>query len=209
MNLDSIVAAVPGWVFRATGILCFAGFLAHRYTTRASYANPWLFWLEAAIPAVILLAYLTRPEPVRRARGVTAILLPFLASVLPFGLVLAPRTAFGLEHQDVILITLCVPTALMVWAYLSLNRSFSIMAEAREVKTGGPYRFVRHPVYVSQLLCGLVVLAWRFHPASLAIWILFVWTQAKRARAEEQALVEAHPSYADYMERVPRGLPGL
>lgn len=143
--LDRAVAAVPGWVYRATGAFCFASFLAYRMTTRATYTNQGLFWLEAAVPALILMAYLTRSDPKRRARGAAGILLPFVASALPLCLASSPRTDFGLAHQDVILVTLCFPTALMLWGYLALNRSFSIMAEARELKTGGPYRWVAIP----------------------------------------------------------------
>lgn len=205
--LDRAVAALPSWFFRAAGAACFGVFLAHRWSTRSGYPNQALFWLEAAIPAMILAAYLTRSEPKRRARGTTAILLPFVGAALPLGLQTSPPTAFGLEHQSVILITLCVPTALMIWAYMNLNRSFAIMAEAREMKTGGPYRFVRHPVYASQILCGAVVLVWRFSPWGLACWLTFIWVQTTRARAEEAALLEAHPEYACYMETTPGFLP--
>src|SRR5688572_8953728 len=37
--------------------------------------------------------------------------------------------------------------AIQVWAKLSLRRSFGMVPALRGVKTGGPYRFIRHPMY--------------------------------------------------------------
>ena len=49
--------------------------------------------------------------------------------------------------------------ALAVLVLLQLGRSFSIMAEARQLVTAGVYRWVRHPLYLAEELAviGIVL----------------------------------------------------
>jgi protein-S-isoprenylcysteine O-methyltransferase Ste14 len=84
---------------------------------------------------------------------------------------------------------------------LSLGRSFSIFSEVRELATTGLYRWVRHPLYLGEIVAVWgYVLAW---PAAWAIGCALVFTalQSWRARVEERRLLEFHPSYAAYRER--------
>ena len=41
---------------------------------------------------------------------------------------------------------------LAVWGLLYLRKSFSIIPEARRVVSGGPYRFIRHPLYAAEII---------------------------------------------------------
>lgn len=196
-------------VHRVLGAVAFAAFLGHRLGTRETYANDALFWLETAIPMAILAAYVTRPAPVRRARGWRAVALPLVTSVLPFGLILSPRTAFGLAHQDTLLALLCLPTALMVASYVALNRGFAIVAEARVLRVAGPYRWVRHPVYLAQLLAAGLVLIWRFSATGVVVAVAFTLCQITRIQEEEKALDEAFQDHAAYRARTWTLVPGL
>src|SRR5690606_25456405 len=99
-NLDRAVARVPHGAWRAAGAAITAGALAWRLTTRAEYRSAALFWLETAVPMLILAAYLTRPPPVRPARGFDAIVLPFVAAGMPFLFLIPPFTAWGGAHLD-------------------------------------------------------------------------------------------------------------
>lgn len=75
--------------------------------------------------------------------------------------------------------------------------------------TSGPYRHVRHPMYVSLLLflAGLVAAA-----PTLAAWTAFaalVAVLATKARLEEAFLRERFSDYADYATRTRRFVPGI
>ena len=75
--------------------------------------------------------------------------------------------------------------------------------------TEGPYRFVRHPVYLGEFgaCAGLVVVApslW-----NLGVAAIFVGAQAIRMRLEELALVAEFPEYAAYAAATPRIVPLL
>jgi protein-S-isoprenylcysteine O-methyltransferase Ste14 len=90
---------------------------------------------------------------------------------------------------------------LAVSALISLGRSFGIVAANRGIRTGGPYRFVRHPVYSAYILTEVGYL---LENPSLRNWCLFgvvMAFQAIRIVEEERTLAE-DPAYREYRERV-------
>lgn len=76
--------------------------------------------------------------------------------------------------------------------------------------TGGPYRWIRHPMYSALLLvCASVTLAAPgFHPGWTALLALAV-VLAIKARIEEDLLRARFSGYAEYAQRTRRFLPGL
>jgi protein-S-isoprenylcysteine O-methyltransferase Ste14 len=94
-------------------------------------------------------------------------------------------------------------------AVLALGRCFGILPEARGLVTRGPYRLVRHPVYLGELgaAAGLVV-------ASPSLWnvgalAVFACAQAVRMPLEERALSAEFPEYGEYAAQTPRLVPRL
>jgi protein-S-isoprenylcysteine O-methyltransferase Ste14 len=90
-----------------------------------------------------------------------------------------------------------------------LNRSFGLVAANRGVKVGGPYRIVRHPMYLGYIINQLGFLTASFSPTNLAIYLL-AWTfQIARVREEEHVL-QQDPSYRQFAGRVTSKLiPGV
>lgn len=77
------------------------------------------------------------------------------------------------------------------------------------LKTGGLYRYVRHPIYSGVLLlgAGIALTSGSLIAAGAAV-LLFIDLSIK-ARLEERFLRERFENYADYALRTPRFFPRL
>jgi protein-S-isoprenylcysteine O-methyltransferase Ste14 len=99
-----------------------------------------------------------------------------------------------------------------VWllaSVISLGRCFGVLPEARGLVTRGPYRLVRHPVYLGELAaCGGLVLA-APTTRNFFVAIVFAVAQAVRMRLEERELEEQFPEYRRYAAATPRLVPRL
>ncbi len=91
--------------------------------------------------------------------------------------------------------------SLAALAILYLGRSFGIVAANRGLKTGGPYRLVRHPIYAAHLLSGLGFLVANASPYNGALFATVLWAQLMRIQAEERFLGTLQ-EYRAYMAAV-------
>jgi protein-S-isoprenylcysteine O-methyltransferase Ste14 len=90
---------------------------------------------------------------------------------------------------------------LQVAAVMSLNRSFAMVPALREIKTGGLYRIVRHPLYATYLLTFTGYLASNFSLRNLAACVAAIALMLWRIRLEEAHLAP-DADYRDYCARV-------
>lgn len=192
-----------GWLKIGAAVLC-GGFLIHRLVQFPHYQNPWLWGVESGVFVIVLLAYLLRVDPLARSQGVREIVIPVVATLLPFALLLAPVHPF-IQHQpvllEVIFWTMTLATGFTVWALWHLRQAFSITVEARVLVTQGPYRLVRHPVYLGEIIAVAAVCLWRFSLINVVLCAMFITLQLMRAGMEERKLTAAIPAYADYARR--------
>lgn len=98
----------------------------------------------------------------------------------------------------------------LAWSILSLRTSFSVLPEARALAKRGPYRIVRHPMYLGYSALWIVwaveaqrgIVPWLW--ATLGI-LLFAY----RAFVEERKMRRFVPGYADYSEQTGGFIPFL
>lgn len=169
-----------------------------------------LLALYAVLRMIVALAFAfftaQRSEPRRRSREPAA----FIACAVAM-LAVVPVAGPGSGTPSTLLLAgdaVAVGGSLWIFAsVLALGRCFGVLPEARGLVTRGPYRLVRHPVYLGEIaaLAGLTIAA----PAlsHLAILAVFVLAQSVRMGLEEKALIEAFPEYAAYAARTSRLLP--
>ena len=84
---------------------------------------------------------------------------------------------------------------------LTLGRSFGVVAANRGIKTHGPYRIVRHPIYASYLVGMVGYLFESPSPRNILLFSTVIGFQIARIHSEEQCLV-GDPEYREYRQRV-------
>jgi protein-S-isoprenylcysteine O-methyltransferase Ste14 len=163
-----------------------------------------------AFNAAMAVLAVIRLRACRAAPGVLPRLAAVAGTFILFGLSrFSPAAETAAPVALASLVLLLAGNALAAVAMVHLGRSFSIMAEARRLVTGGPYRVVRHPIYVAETIGTLgLFLVYRSWPA-VAVCASQIVLQLIRAGYEEDVLRRAFPDYADYASRVPAFVPGL
>jgi len=92
-------------------------------------------------------------------------------------------------------------TMFAIYAKIYLGRSFGIVAADRGIVVGGPYRFVRHPIYLGYLFTHVGFLLTNWSARNIALYIVICFFQISRILAEERILRESE-SYRAYCQRV-------
>lgn len=159
-----------------------------------------------AISEMLAVALILTRKPGAIATTAYAFLIAILGTMLPLMVrpggpdILAPWATS---------ILMIAGLAISISAKLFLNRSFGIVAANRGVKSGGPYRVVRHPMYLGYITAQVGFLLDNFTEETLLLYAVSWAIQILRIREEEGMLVKDH-AYSAYSSKVRWKLvPGL
>ena len=210
--------AVPAVLFGVMGVLQLSR-VAGALQAMPAHVSPWrfadrvvsplLYCAFCAIPAVL---YLTRPRPAARdGRAMTRVAAftgTFMQLVVGTFLGAGP-ILYGLPLfvGGISVVVSIASFSGALWSLAYLRRNLSIIPEARRLVTGGPYRGVRHPLYLFEIMAALGALAAAPGLISALSMVVFVGMQMVRAGYEERLLAGAFPEYADYARRPRRLIP--
>ena len=156
-----------------------------------------------------IVLFLIRPLPIAKCRG----WLPRAAAVfgadIGMSLVFLPAAHLSLFAQFLSTLFTFAGTVASIYVTGILGRSFSVTPQARAFVERGPYRAIRHPLYVAEqaILFG-VSLPYR-QPWSFLIFLVSLAAQVPRMYFEERVLSQNIPAYQAYAARTARILPGL
>lgn len=162
-----------------------------------------IFMLLIAAGAVL------RTRPSAKASGLEPRISALVGTCLIYGAMLFPRHELSLLAEVMSSLLMLIGSIGAIIALSQLGRSFSVMAETRRLVTWGPYRFVRHPLYVAEEI------------AIVGVWIQFasLWTalllvaqfafQLRRMHNEEAILAATFPEYHAYQKTTARLVPRI
>lgn len=90
---------------------------------------------------------------------------------------------------------------MQIFSFLSLNRSFALVAASRSIKTTKMYKLVRHPIYASYCIIFTVYLLGNATLWNLIIYLSVMFFLIFRMFREEKHLAK-DDLYREYMSRV-------
>lgn len=165
--------------------------------------------LTAVFYALMVWAYLRR-GPARATTDVRmALLAAPVATFLPFAFPHLGTGGAPIELALVANLLLAVGLLWSVWSVRHLDRSLSVVPQARVLVVDGPYRLVRHPLYLGEIVAMLGLVLSLGGALPFIGWLVLVALQCYRAMQEER-LLDAHlPDYVAYRARTARVVPGL
>lgn len=157
--------------------------------------------------AVVAAIMFVRKEPIRRERRIVSWVLPFVA-VLGLGAI-GSQDAGELSPWMWFVSTAIVllGTGYTLYALRHLGRHFGVVADVRGLVTSGPYRIVRHPLYLGETATSVGVLLAVLSPYTIAAFSIALAAQLWRAKLEEQSIAHVFPTYREYAARTPMLIP--
>ena len=167
-------------------------------------------WIYVLQHLVVLGIALTRPNPTVRDYSIASSTAVIVAYAYPYAQVIYLRWSPGHVAWPVaglVLVTFAAGFSLVT--LLTLGRLFGVRPALRGLATKGPYRFVRHPMYLSYILAdiGYNLQEWNLVTLLLVLvgWAALVY----RIHAEERVLSQ-HSGWPGYAASVrSRLFPGL
>lgn len=178
------------------GLAFFA--FATSLSSLAAVEKPTLLALLAVFHNGMLTAiYMVRRPAVRSDR--VGLWLGLIAAFLPL-----------VSYPEEIAIWLLIPGlagyALTLWSLLALGKSFGIAPADRGLVRHGPYRLVRHPMYLGELVYRCVLVGASLNIGNLVVLLALILLQVARIQREEKTIAY----YDEYAGQVRwRLLPGI
>ncbi len=186
-------------------LVALAAFFLQAILPRA-LEHPYLFMLAISecLPVVLIL--------IRKPGSMTTEPLPFLYAFLGTGAALLVRPApggFMLLPESLVALLMTLGVAVNISAKVALWRSFGLAPANRGIRSGGPYRYIRHPMYLGYFLTQVGFLFGNFTISNLVKYLLTWSVQLLRIREEEKFLM-TDTAYRELASRVRyRVVPGL
>jgi protein-S-isoprenylcysteine O-methyltransferase Ste14 len=167
-------------------------------------------WVYVLQHLVVLGVALTRPSPIVRDYSIASSTAVIIAYAYPYAQVICLRWSPGyVAWPGVGLALVILAAGLSLVTLFTLGRLFGVRPALRGLATSGPYRFVRHPMYLSYILAdiGYNLEEWSLVTLLLVLvgWAALVY----RIYAEERVLSQ-HSGWQSYAASVrSRLFPGL
>jgi protein-S-isoprenylcysteine O-methyltransferase Ste14 len=216
INYDCLMRLpLLGWVtfaaiLQSAGLIDYMGIMDREaidyfvYIVHIAMRLSTMAFLLLMAAAVIL-----RTRPSAKASGLEPRVSALVGTFLMYSIALFPRHELSLSQEMISTALTMIGSIGAVIALSQLGRSFSLMAETRKLVTAGPYRFVRHPLYLAEEIAILGVVM-QFASVWTALLLgAHIAVQLRRMHNEELVLAASFPEYAGYRQTTARLIPGI
>lgn len=167
-------------------------------------------WIYLSQHVIVLALAFTRRAPAAHDYSLRSAVAVAVAYGYPYAQILyLDRTPGEPVSYTAGLILVTIAAILSLASLLTLGRSFGIRPALRALVTRGPYRVVRHPIYLAYVVSDIGYNLQEWNAGSVAL-VLIGWASLLyRIRAEE-AVLSHDARWSDYAAAVRRRLlPGL
>ena len=167
-------------------------------------------WIYVLQHFIVLVIALTRPQPKLWDYSIASSMAVGASYAYPYAQVIYLRWSPGdVASPTVGLVLVTLAAGLSFVSLLTMGRLFGVRPALRGLVTSGPYRFIRHPMYLSYMLAdiGYNLQEWNFLTLLLVLvgWMSLVY----RIYAEERMLSQ-HAEWPAYVALVRyRLFPGI
>jgi protein-S-isoprenylcysteine O-methyltransferase Ste14 len=217
----------PSWVDDALMRLPILAWSSILTVSSTASLDRYICQADAAVPAVVyainlatrlsVIVYLliiagtafTRLPALGKAHGTEPRISAVIGSFLITVLVLCPRRELSATESVISIFLILADNSLAALVLICSRRSFSIMAEARQLITSGPYRFIRHPLYLGEELAVLGVFLQFLSSWTTGLLVLHLAFQLRRMHNEEVVLTNFFPEYQEYKAKTSLLIPGV
>jgi protein-S-isoprenylcysteine O-methyltransferase Ste14 len=167
-------------------------------------------WIYVLQHLIVLGIALTRRYPKVRDYSVASSVAVGVAYVYPYAQVIYLRWSPGYLVSPVaglVLVTLAAGLSLV--SLLTIGRLFGVRPALRGLVTNGPYRFVRHPMYLSYVIADIGYNLQEWNSVTLLL-VLVGWASLVYRIQAEERLLSQHAEWPSYVVLVRyRLFPGL
>jgi protein-S-isoprenylcysteine O-methyltransferase Ste14 len=159
-------------------------------------------WIYVLQHFIVLAIALIRPHPKVRDYSIPSSVAVGVAYLYPYAQVIYLRWSSGYVVSPAVgLVLVALAAGLSLVSLLAIGKLFGVRPALRGLVTRGPYRFVRHPMYLSYVLgdIGYNLQEWNFVTLLLVLagWAALLY----RIHAEERMLSQ-HAEWPAYVALV-------
>jgi protein-S-isoprenylcysteine O-methyltransferase Ste14 len=157
-----------------------------------------------------LIFYFTISKKVRKEgiQSKTDIILPVISMACPVLLNFSGEIR-ELSLTWLVLIFIFFGLFLSTWGLFTLKKNFSIFIEAIGVIKTGPYKFIKHPIYLGELFITFGFALVINSVLAYLVFLLCIILVLIRAKMEEKKLIKVFPEEMQYFNSTPAFIPFL